>query len=577
MSLNYEKIKELERSLTAANTRESDLRDENVKLRERNKRQAERLAKCEFPEESELPLHVREAARIRTSLCGADAQALEHAVTITEQERDEALTRVKELESTVLYNRNLELVKENKELERKRDGAVKSCKLWSMDFEAARDAKEGLELSISGMNNENLHLQTEIVELNEEVNQLQKKNGDLLSELNTVKRQRGKYRREVQVLKSVGNATAKDFLEIAEIVGCEEFDNSRDIVGAVRAMKVDKVKEETADTNVAESYLEELEEMRGELQEIASITGLNKYSNSKDIISAVHSLKNLSETYRDELVEIEQMTDSGAVNTAGVVRDLIKEQDLLRITRKAFVEISNLVGGQHFISVLSVVSKVKTFLAERDEAKEACDLLSATLEIELDAKGKLEQKLEGTKQKRSEYPKDSDALLAAQKEYQETDNAEKATAGEHIIACHDYVTALEQVLADGMVERLGDGEALKQELKKVQAELDGLENKIIAHCEDCGCEECEDCVLENLAAELKEETIDEEGPLADLEEQMTSLSQKVDSVEERLDVQLRNIGTDLHTRIDKVVKDVSERFDCLKGEVKEQETPSDDK
>ena len=45
---------------------------------------------------------VREAARRRMPLDGADAQCIEHAITITERERDEARARVRELEEATL-------------------------------------------------------------------------------------------------------------------------------------------------------------------------------------------------------------------------------------------------------------------------------------------------------------------------------------------------------------------------------------------------------------------------------------------------------------------------------------------
>lgn len=41
-----------------------------------------------------LPLQVRDAARRRSALDGADVQALEHAITITERERDDARAQV---------------------------------------------------------------------------------------------------------------------------------------------------------------------------------------------------------------------------------------------------------------------------------------------------------------------------------------------------------------------------------------------------------------------------------------------------------------------------------------------------
>lgn len=46
-------------------------------------------------------LTVRSAARKRMPIDGADAQALEHAITITENERDILLARVTELEASV--------------------------------------------------------------------------------------------------------------------------------------------------------------------------------------------------------------------------------------------------------------------------------------------------------------------------------------------------------------------------------------------------------------------------------------------------------------------------------------------
>jgi hypothetical protein len=47
------------------------------------------------------PLPVRTAARQRRPLDGSDAQALEHAVTMTERERDTALTALKRLREAV--------------------------------------------------------------------------------------------------------------------------------------------------------------------------------------------------------------------------------------------------------------------------------------------------------------------------------------------------------------------------------------------------------------------------------------------------------------------------------------------
>jgi len=46
-------------------------------------------------------LSVREACRKRVPLDGVDAEALEHAITITERERDEALDRAKKAEARV--------------------------------------------------------------------------------------------------------------------------------------------------------------------------------------------------------------------------------------------------------------------------------------------------------------------------------------------------------------------------------------------------------------------------------------------------------------------------------------------
>lgn len=43
-------------------------------------------------------ISVREACRRRRPLDGADAQALEHVLAITERERDEALKRLREIE-----------------------------------------------------------------------------------------------------------------------------------------------------------------------------------------------------------------------------------------------------------------------------------------------------------------------------------------------------------------------------------------------------------------------------------------------------------------------------------------------
>lgn len=45
---------------------------------------------------------VRAAARARYALGGADTQALEGAITLTERERDAALARVAELEQEIL-------------------------------------------------------------------------------------------------------------------------------------------------------------------------------------------------------------------------------------------------------------------------------------------------------------------------------------------------------------------------------------------------------------------------------------------------------------------------------------------
>jgi len=48
---------------------------------------------------SDEKITVREACRLRTPLDGTDAQCLEHALTITERERDEALAHAEAAET----------------------------------------------------------------------------------------------------------------------------------------------------------------------------------------------------------------------------------------------------------------------------------------------------------------------------------------------------------------------------------------------------------------------------------------------------------------------------------------------
>ena len=82
-----------------------------------------RIAELENPDMTKL-LPVRTAAKNRHPLDGADAQCMEHAITITERERDAALKRIAELEAAQ--------VKSTKMLQRARKDILETARTNQM-------------------------------------------------------------------------------------------------------------------------------------------------------------------------------------------------------------------------------------------------------------------------------------------------------------------------------------------------------------------------------------------------------------------------------------------------------------